>query len=190
MMYGHKQQRAFRSMHLCFFKHKPGGSFSMPRVAKKAGICLLAFPYSCRAPCDPGCSVSIIQRQWHGRRDWSQPRALCWHRDWEHGSSQMFVAPLTVYSAECFCWSSGKGFSAGGVTRLCFGANVGLKQSWKAEKEMHKGVGMTASTPRNKARTFLAAHSNEKQQIRPEEPIITIILFTVSQFTVWHVNAE
>lgn len=55
---------------------------------------------------------------------------------------------------------------------------------------MHKGVGMTASTPQNKARTFLAVHSNEKQQIRPEEPIITIILFTVSQFTVWHVNAE
>lgn len=49
---------------------------------------------------------------------------------------------------------------------------------------------MTASTPQNKARTFLAAHGNEKQQIRTEEPIITIILFTVSQFTVWHVNAE
>lgn len=49
---------------------------------------------------------------------------------------------------------------------------------------------MTASTPQNKARTFLAAHSNKKQQIRTEEPIIAIILFTVSQFTVWHVNAE
>lgn len=49
---------------------------------------------------------------------------------------------------------------------------------------------MTASTPRNKARTFPPVHGNEKQQIRTEEPIITIILFTVSQFTVWHVNAE
>lgn len=50
--------------------------------------------------------------------------------------------------------------------------------------------GTTASTPQNKARTFLTAHSNEKQQISREEPIITITLFTVSQFTVWYVNVE
>ena len=50
--------------------------------------------------------------------------------------------------------------------------------------------GMTASTPQNKARTFLTAHNNEKQPIRTEESVITMTPFTVSQFTVWYANAE
>lgn len=55
---------------LCtFFETQIKRIFSTPRVAKKAGICLLTFPYSCRTHCDAGYSVSIIQRQWHGRRD-------------------------------------------------------------------------------------------------------------------------
>lgn len=92
---------------------------------------------------------------------------------------------------ESFSWSCVKGFFASRVERLGIRANIGLQQSPKKKgKDIHEGVGMTASTPQNKARTFLTAHSNEKQQISREEPIITITLFTVSQFTVWYVNAE
>lgn len=43
--------------------------------------------------------------------------------------------------AEAFSWSSGKGFSASGVERLGFRANIELKQSSKTEKEIHEGVG-------------------------------------------------
>lgn len=42
---------------------------------------------------------------------------------------------------ESFSWSSSKGFSASGVERLGFRANIGLKQSSKTEKEIHEGVG-------------------------------------------------
>lgn len=59
----------------------------------------------------------------------------------------------------------------------------------KIKKSMRE-QGMTASTSQNKARTFLTAHSNKKQHIRTEEPIITTTPFTVSQSTDWYVNAE
>lgn len=45
------------------------------------------------------------------------------------------------FTAESFSWSSGKGFSASGVERLGFRANIGLKQSSKTEKEICEGVG-------------------------------------------------
>lgn len=64
------------------------------------------------------------------------------------------------------------------------------KEKKRKKKTSMREQGMTASTPQNKARTFLTAHNNEKQPIRTEESVITMTPFTVSQFTVWYANAE